>query len=109
MLNNTTGAKIKQVSGYPGTREITLAIEKNEVHGLCGFSWSSAVWSSFKFFPPGLSSESAALPLIEDAMIPLLAVVLSLFTASSCPAFGEFGPVTTSTPFAPRSRASIVL
>jgi tripartite-type tricarboxylate transporter receptor subunit TctC len=41
MLNNMTGAKIKQVSGYPGTREITLAIEKNEVHGLCGFSWSS--------------------------------------------------------------------
>ena len=41
MLNNTTGAKIKQVSGYPGTREITLAIEKNEVYGLCGFSWSS--------------------------------------------------------------------
>ena len=33
MLNNMTGAKIRQVSGYPGTREITLAIEKNEVHG----------------------------------------------------------------------------
>lgn len=41
MLNNMTGAKIRQVSGYPGTREITLAIEKNEVQGLCGFSWSS--------------------------------------------------------------------
>jgi tripartite-type tricarboxylate transporter receptor subunit TctC len=41
MLNNMTGAKIKQVTGYPGTREITLAIEKNEVQGLCGFSWSS--------------------------------------------------------------------
>lgn len=41
MLNNTTGSKIRQVSGYPGTREITLAIEKNEVQGLCGFSWSS--------------------------------------------------------------------
>jgi len=41
MLNNLTGAKIRQVSGYPGTREITLAIEKNEVHGLCGLSWSS--------------------------------------------------------------------
>lgn len=41
MLNNTTGAKVRQVSGYPGTREITLAIEKNEVQGLCGFSWSS--------------------------------------------------------------------
>ncbi len=41
MLNNTTGARIRQVGGYPGTREITLAIEKNEVQGLCGFSWSS--------------------------------------------------------------------
>jgi tripartite-type tricarboxylate transporter receptor subunit TctC len=41
MLNNLTGAKIRQVTGYPGTREITLAIEKNEVQGLCGFSWSS--------------------------------------------------------------------
>lgn len=41
MLNNLTGAKIRQVGGYPGTREILLAIEKNEVQGLCGFSWSS--------------------------------------------------------------------
>jgi hypothetical protein len=36
-----TGAKMRIVSGYPGTREITVAIEKGEVHGLCGFSWSS--------------------------------------------------------------------
>jgi hypothetical protein len=41
MLNNMTGSKIRLVSGYPGTREITLAIEKNELKGLCGFSWSS--------------------------------------------------------------------
>jgi tripartite-type tricarboxylate transporter receptor subunit TctC len=41
MLNNLTGTKIRLVSGYPGTREITLAIEKDEVKGLCGFSWSS--------------------------------------------------------------------
>ena len=41
MLNNLTGTKIRLVSGYPGTREVTLAIEKDEVKGLCGFSWSS--------------------------------------------------------------------
>jgi hypothetical protein len=41
MLNNMTASKIRLVSGYPGTREITLAIEKDEVKGLCGFSWSS--------------------------------------------------------------------
>jgi tripartite-type tricarboxylate transporter receptor subunit TctC len=41
LLNNMTGARFRIVTGYPGTREITLAIEKGEVQGLCGFSWSS--------------------------------------------------------------------
>ena len=41
LLNNAAGAKFRIVSGYKGTREITLAIEKGEVQGLCGFSWSS--------------------------------------------------------------------
>jgi tripartite-type tricarboxylate transporter receptor subunit TctC len=41
LLNNAAGAKFRIVSGYPGTREITLAIEKGEVQGVCGFSWSS--------------------------------------------------------------------
>jgi hypothetical protein len=41
LLNNAAGTKFRIVSGYRGTREITLAIEKGEVQGLCGFSWSS--------------------------------------------------------------------
>src|SRR6266702_104344 len=41
LLNTMAGAKFRIVTGYPGTREITLAIEKGEVQGLCGFSWSS--------------------------------------------------------------------
>jgi tripartite-type tricarboxylate transporter receptor subunit TctC len=41
LLNSAVGTKFRIVSGYPGTREITLAIEKGEVQGLCGFSWSS--------------------------------------------------------------------
>jgi tripartite-type tricarboxylate transporter receptor subunit TctC len=41
LLNSMVGTKYRIVSGYPGTREITLALEKGEVQGLCGFSWSS--------------------------------------------------------------------
>src|SRR3977135_460697 len=41
LLTSMAGTKFRIVSGYPGTREITLAIEKGEVQGLCGFSWSS--------------------------------------------------------------------
>ena len=33
------GMKIKIVSGYPGSREVNLAVEKGEVHGVCGQSW----------------------------------------------------------------------
>src|ERR1700720_2200404 len=41
MLNNMTASKIRLRRGYPGSAEITLAIEKDEVKGLCGFSPSS--------------------------------------------------------------------
>ena len=38
---NVFGAKIKIVTGYPGTNEIQLATERGEVDGLCGLSWST--------------------------------------------------------------------
>ncbi len=41
MLNTFMGTKIRIVRGYPGTREITLAIEKGEVEGACGLAWST--------------------------------------------------------------------
>ncbi len=34
--NNLLGHRFRVVSGYPGSREIFLAIEKNEVAGVCG-------------------------------------------------------------------------
>jgi tripartite-type tricarboxylate transporter receptor subunit TctC len=42
LLKNLLGAKFKIVAGYPGTREINLAMERGEVQGGCGQSWSSA-------------------------------------------------------------------
>jgi tripartite-type tricarboxylate transporter receptor subunit TctC len=43
VLNNVLGTKFKVVFGYPGTREITMAMQKGEVHGMCGMNWSSMV------------------------------------------------------------------
>jgi len=40
-LSNILGAKFNIVSGYPGTREIGLALERNEVQGFCGYFLSS--------------------------------------------------------------------
>ena len=41
VLDNVLGAKFKVVFGYPGTREITMAMQKGEIHGMCGMNWSS--------------------------------------------------------------------
>jgi len=42
VLRNIFGARLKLVSGYPGTNDGTLAMERGEVDGMCGISWSTA-------------------------------------------------------------------
>ncbi len=37
----TTGAQYDVVSGYRGTPDIALAIERGEIDGVCGWDWSS--------------------------------------------------------------------
>ena len=39
--NHATGTKFEIVSGYKGTSDILLAIERGEAAGLCGLDWSS--------------------------------------------------------------------
>jgi tripartite-type tricarboxylate transporter receptor subunit TctC len=41
LLNNLIGTKFRIVTGYPGSNEISLAIEKGEVQGACGIGWST--------------------------------------------------------------------
>jgi tripartite-type tricarboxylate transporter receptor subunit TctC len=41
LLVNLLGAKLKLIGGYTGSSEILVAIERNEVHGMCGMGYSS--------------------------------------------------------------------
>jgi tripartite-type tricarboxylate transporter receptor subunit TctC len=41
VLNNVLGTRLKIVTGYPGGNDITLAMERREVDGRCGWSWTS--------------------------------------------------------------------
>ena len=40
LFNNVLGTKFKIVTGYAGSREITIALERNEVQGVCGIGWT---------------------------------------------------------------------
>jgi tripartite-type tricarboxylate transporter receptor subunit TctC len=41
ILRNVFDAKVKLVTGYPGGNDINLAMERQEVDGRCGWSWTS--------------------------------------------------------------------
>ena len=41
VLNNLLGTKFKVVFGYSGSRDIILAIQRGEIHGMCGIGWTS--------------------------------------------------------------------
>src|SRR5205085_2474807 len=41
LYKNVFGAKWKLITGYHGTTDTILAMERGEVDGLCGLSWST--------------------------------------------------------------------
>jgi tripartite-type tricarboxylate transporter receptor subunit TctC len=41
IANSVLGTKMKLVSGYPGGNDVVLAMERGEVQGRCGWSWST--------------------------------------------------------------------
>jgi tripartite-type tricarboxylate transporter receptor subunit TctC len=41
LLKNEFGAKLKLISGYPGTAEIAIALERGEIDSRASWSWSS--------------------------------------------------------------------
>jgi tripartite-type tricarboxylate transporter receptor subunit TctC len=43
VLRNMFHAKLKLVTGFPGGADIILALERGEVNGRCGWSWSSLI------------------------------------------------------------------
>jgi len=77
IVNGVLGTKFKIVTGYPGGNDIDLAMERREVQGRCGWSWSSVKathpsWLPEKkfniLFQMGLSKhpELPDVPLIVD-------------------------------------------
>ncbi len=76
MLRNVLGAKIRIVAGYPGTREIILAIDRNEVQGGCGHTWSSVSALHRQAFAEGrlrplVQEDATGYPELTKAGVPL--------------------------------------
>jgi tripartite-type tricarboxylate transporter receptor subunit TctC len=76
LLRNLLGAKFKVVAGYPGTREINLALEKGEVQGACGETWSSVAatyptWFKENLVRPLVQESNTGYPALDKMGVPL--------------------------------------
>ncbi len=76
LLSNLFGANFKIVSGYPGSNEILLAIEKGEVQGTCGVGWSTVSvqrpqWIRDGFIKVVAQEGMRPLPELDKMGVPL--------------------------------------
>ena len=62
----TTGAIWDMVTGYKGTTDLSIALERGEIEGFCGFDWAS-----LKSQKPAWVRDKAVNVLIQDAIEPM--------------------------------------
>jgi tripartite-type tricarboxylate transporter receptor subunit TctC len=78
MLDNLLGARLRIVTGYPGSNEIMLAIERNEVQGACGFGWSSVAPQRARLLDSGLTRVLAQLATTGHPELNRMGVPLAI-------------------------------
>jgi tripartite-type tricarboxylate transporter receptor subunit TctC len=76
IMNAVFGTKIKIIDGYPGGNDVNLAMERGEVTGRCGWSWSSVVatrqnWLDSKYMNVLMQLSTSKHPDIPDS-VPLI-------------------------------------
>lgn len=65
VLNEVLGTKFKVITGYLGTQETALAVERGEVDGRCGFGFAS-----IKASKPGWLKENKLIFLVQVGLKP---------------------------------------
>jgi tripartite-type tricarboxylate transporter receptor subunit TctC len=70
VLNNLLDARFKLVTGYPGGNDINFAMEKGEVDGRCGWSWSSVKATRAQWLKSGKINILIQMSIAKHAGIP---------------------------------------
>lgn len=114
-LNELVGTKFRIVSGYPGGNEITLALERGEVEGYCGWALGSLKQRAMNWytekkvrflvqFAPQSDPELKDIPLAVDlAKTPEARQVMEFLTSDATLAW-----TTLTTPGVPADRVKLL-
>jgi tripartite-type tricarboxylate transporter receptor subunit TctC len=76
VLNATLRTKFKIIPGYPGGNDIDLAMERGEVMGRCGWSWSSVVATHKAWIDDKKINVLVQLSLTKHADLPNIPLVM---------------------------------
>ncbi|HEU4359591.1 MAG TPA: tripartite tricarboxylate transporter substrate-binding protein [Xanthobacteraceae bacterium] len=76
VLNATIHTKFKIIPGYPGGNDIDLAMERGEVMGRCGWSWSSVVATHKRWIDDKKINILVQLSLTKHADLPNVPLVM---------------------------------
>jgi tripartite-type tricarboxylate transporter receptor subunit TctC len=80
LLKNLFGAKIKLVTGYPGSAELMLAVERGELDGRASWSWSSLKASKPDWIKNKKVSNLVQLNITKNPELPDVPMILDLAT-----------------------------
>ena len=78
IVNGVLGTKMKIVSGYPGGNDVSLAMERGEVQGRCGWSWSSVIATRKEWFDSKKINVLVQLSLQKHPDLPNVPLILDL-------------------------------
>jgi tripartite-type tricarboxylate transporter receptor subunit TctC len=78
IANGVLGTKFRVITGYPGGNEIGLAMERGEVQGRCGWSWSSVKSTHQKWYDEKKFNILVQLALAKHADLPDVPLIVEL-------------------------------
>lgn len=78
VMNGVLGTKFRLVTGYPGGNDITLAMERGEVDGRCGWSWSSIKSNHPGWVKDGTLKLLIQLSLAKHADLPDVPLIMDM-------------------------------
>jgi len=82
VLNATIHTKFKIIAGYPGGNDIDLAMERGEVMGRCGWSWSSVIATHKQWFDENKINVLVQLSLRKHGDLPNVPLVMDFAKTS---------------------------
>ena len=78
IIRGVLGANLRLVSGYPGGNDIEFAMERGEVDGRCGWSWSSIVATKQQWLDDGTINILVQLALHKHPDLPDVPLITDL-------------------------------